>query len=69
MERFPAYAPELNPDERVWNHCKAALANGRPGTLDELMTTLEHVSRKARRRPRLLRSFVTGSDLPSFLRP
>ena len=69
VETFPAYAPELNPDEQVWNHCKAALANGRPDDLDELMATLTRVSRKARRRPSLLRSFVTASDLPSFLRP
>ena len=69
VERFPAYAPDLNPDERVWGHCKAALANGRPDNLDELMATLERLTRKARRRPSLLRSFVTGSELPPFLRP
>jgi transposase len=68
VERFPAYAPDLNPDERVWGHCKAALANGRPDNLDELMATLERLTRKARRRPSLLRSFITGSDLPSLLR-
>jgi transposase len=68
VERFPAYAPDLNPDERVWNHCKAALANGRPDNLDELMATLEGLSQKARRRPSLLRSFVTSSDLPPLLR-
>jgi transposase len=68
VERFPAYAPDLNPDERVWNHCKAALANGRPDNLDELMARLERLSQKARRRPSLLRSFVTGSDLPPLLR-
>ena len=67
VEAFPAYAPDLNPDERVWNHCKAALANGRPDNLDELMATLERLTRKARRRPPLLRSFITGSDLPSLL--
>jgi len=68
-EAFPAYAPELNPDERVWGHCKAALANGRPDNLDELLATLERVTRKARARPCLLRSFITGSDLPPLLRP
>ncbi len=68
VESFPAYAPELNPDERVWGHCKTLLANGRPDNLDELMATLQRVTRKARRRPALLRSFITGSDLPPFLR-
>jgi transposase len=68
VESFPAYAPELNPDEQVWTHCKGALANGRPDNLDELMATLARVTQKARRRPSLLRSFVTGSELPPFLR-
>ena len=68
VESFPAYAPELNPDEQVWNHCKGALANGRPDNLDELMVTLTCVTQKARRRPSLLRSFITGSKLPPFLR-
>jgi transposase len=30
VERFPAYAPELNPDEWAWSHLKTSLANGRP---------------------------------------
>ena len=68
IESFPAYAPELNPDEQVWNHCKAALANGRPDNLDELMATLVSVTQEARRHPSVLRSFVTGSDLPPLLR-
>jgi transposase len=68
VERFPAYAPDLNPDERVWGHCKAALANGRPDNLDELMAELESLTRTARRRPSLLRSFITSSDLPPLLR-
>ena len=69
VERFPPYAPELNPDERVWAHCKAVLANGRPDNLDELMAALVKVTKQARRRPDLLRSFLTGSALPPFLRP
>jgi transposase len=69
VERFPPYAPELNPDERVWAHCKATLANGRPDNLDELMATLVKVTKRARQRPALLRSFITGSALPSFVRP
>ena len=38
LEWFPGYAPELNPDELVWAHFKAKLANGHPDNLDELMT-------------------------------
>ena len=38
---FPPYAPELNPDEGVWNHLKSTLASGRPDTQAELMDVLE----------------------------
>lgn len=26
VEHLPAYSPELNPDEQVWNHAKGRLA-------------------------------------------
>ena len=67
IERFPGYAPDLNPDEFVWAHFKATLANGRPDNLEELMTALCRITKKARQRPELLRSFVTASELPAFL--
>ena len=67
-ERFPSYAPELNPDEWVWRHMKHELANSRPDNLDELMESLCHLTKKARKRKELVASFVTASDLPSFLR-
>jgi len=37
---LPPYAPELNPDEGVWRHAKADLANGRPDDLATLLTTV-----------------------------
>src|SRR5208337_4085220 len=37
LEHFPAYAPELNPDEGVWSLAKRELANGCPLDVDELM--------------------------------
>ena len=67
VERFPGYAPELNPDELVWAHFKAALANGRPDDLDELLAALCRLTIKVRTRPDLIRSFIAGSDLPPFL--
>ena len=67
VARFPAYAPELNPDEQVWNHFKATLANGCPMTLDELVDDLSRLARRARRSPALLRGFIRESDLPPFL--
>lgn len=67
IEWFPSYAPELNPDEFVWTHCKNALANSRPDNVDELLDRLCRVAREIRRRPHLVRSFVQASDLPAFL--
>jgi len=64
VERFPAYAPELNPDELVWNYLKGELANGRPDTVNELLDDLTRVTRRLRRAPALLRGFVVGSALP-----
>lgn len=64
VERFPAYAPELNPDEQVWGHLKGTLANGRPDTAEELLDDLTRVTRSLRRKSKLLRGFVLGSDLP-----
>jgi transposase len=67
LEWFPGYAPELNPDELVWAHFKATLANGHPQNLDELERTLCRMTKAVRHRSDLLRSFVTGSELPDFL--
>lgn len=67
VERSPAYAPEVNPDEQVWNHFKTTLANGCPMTLDELVDDLTRVARHTRRSPALLRGFIRESDLPPFL--
>jgi transposase len=66
VERFPAYAPELNPDELVWNYLKGGLANGRPDTVDALLADLTRVTRQLRRSPALLRAFIVGSELPSL---
>lgn len=69
VESFPGYAPELNPDEFVWSHFKAELANGRPETIDELMASLTVLTKSVANSPRHLRGFVLGSDLPAFLSP
>lgn len=67
VERFPAYAPELNPDEFVWAYLKRALANGRPDSLGDLLATLSRLTRRVGHRPDLLRSFIRASDLPISL--
>jgi len=63
---LPRLCPDLNPDEFVWTHFKATLANGRPDNLDELMVALCRITKKARKRTELLRSFITASELPAF---
>jgi transposase len=64
---FPAYAPELNPDEGVWNHLKTTLANGRPDTQAELMDVLADEVCRLAASPSLLRACIRQSDLPLFL--
>jgi transposase len=64
LERFPAYAPELNPDEGVWSQADNALANGRPDDLDELSVALHHTLRHLRRSQAKLRWCVHQSELP-----
>jgi len=67
LEPFPPYAPELNPDEGVWNHLKRKLANGRPDTQSELMDVLaDEICRLAASQP-LLRGCIQQSELPPFL--
>ena len=64
LECLPAYAPELNPDELVWNHMKRALANSLPKDTKALHRQLRKPLRRLRRSQRLLRSCVNASELP-----
>ena len=67
LEPFPPYAPELNPDEGVWNHLKNKLANGRPDTKNELMDLLSDEICCMAASQALLRGCIKQSDLPPFL--
>lgn len=58
IEHFPAYAPELNPDEGVWNQLKARLANGLPDNQDRLWGALTLELEGLRRSPVQLRACV-----------
>jgi transposase len=64
---FPPYAPELNPDEGVWNHLKNNLANGRPDTQAELMDVLADDICRLAASQSLLQGCIQQSDLPPFL--
>lgn len=61
---FPAYAPELNPDEFVWTKAKRHLSNSAPQDLGELTRHLRRSIRRLRRSQRLLWSCIFASDLP-----
>jgi transposase len=68
IEHFPAYAPELNPDEGVWSLAKRELANSSPRDIDELMEGMLRSIDGIRDSPEKLRGCIMQSELPSFLR-
>jgi transposase len=68
IEHFPAYAPELNPDEGVWSQAKRELANSCPRDVEELVDDLLRSIDGIRSSREKLRGCILQSDLPSFLR-
>ena len=67
LEAFPAYAPELNPDEGVWTHLKRDLSNSRPDDQNELSDAVIDVLEDLTRSQSRLRGCIRQSDLPPFL--
>jgi hypothetical protein len=65
IEEFPAYAPELNPVEPLWNDCKGPTANSLPRARREIRRSLQANPRRVRRSQAKLRSFILASELPS----
>jgi transposase len=65
LERFPGYAPELNPAEQVWNDFKGHTANSLLRNKQDIRLHLHASARRVRRSGDKLRSFVLASDLPS----
>lgn len=64
IELLPAYAPELNPTEQVWNHTKYAdLANYIPDDIHELGVEVAGSMLETRTKPGLLRSFFNWAGL------
>lgn len=61
--RFPAYAPELNPDEYVWTQTKRHLANATPQDVDELCKALRMAIRKLGSSQQLLKACLRMSSL------
>ena len=67
IKHFPAYAPELNPDEGVWSLAKRELANGSPLNVDELMKDVIRSINRVRTSREKLRGCILQSDLSKFL--
>jgi transposase len=64
-EDFPGYAPELNPDEQVWNWTKnVPLANRPADNNDQLFDQLIESLTELQQRPDLLSAFIDHSGLP-----
>jgi transposase len=63
-EDFPGYAPELNPDEQVWNWTKSGpLANRPAEDTDWLFDQLVESLTDLQQRPDLLAAFIDHSGL------
>jgi len=63
-ERFPGYAPELNPDEYVWSHTKyAELSNYAAPDLKTLREVVEGHLHRLHQDKKLLRSFIAHAYL------
>jgi DDE superfamily endonuclease len=64
VERLPAYAPELNPVERLWSSLKAIeLANLTSPTLAEVIDQAHRSIQRVRRNPHLAYSFLRHAGL------
>ena len=59
---LPTYAPELNPDEQVWNHGKARLAKLFIQTKDQLVEEVRSILRSIQRSQNLVLSFFQMKD-------
>ena len=64
LERLPAYAPELNPDEGLWQQLKGIeLRNLCCFDLRHLRDELRTAVKRVRRKPRILKGCFAGAGL------
>lgn len=65
LERLAAYAPDLNPDEGVWQHLKdVELRNPCCSDLGELRCPLCLATMRLQNKPHWLRACFAGAGLP-----
>ncbi|MDP9352109.1 MAG: transposase [Chloroflexota bacterium] len=64
LERFPGYAPELDPQEGVWRHLKRVeMRNLCCSDLQETRRELRAACQRLRQRPHIIRSCLRHSGL------
>jgi transposase len=64
LERLPAYAPGLNPDEGVWQHLKhVELRNLCCRDLEHLSAELNLAVKRLREKPSTIQSLFAGAGL------
>jgi transposase len=65
LEQLPAYAPDLNPDEGVWQQLKnVELRNVSCKDMAHLRCELDLAIRRLRGKPHVIQSFFAGAGLP-----
>ena len=66
---LPAYAPELNPVETVWSHCKYhQMANFTPKDIHELYGKAQSSMKKIKMKDGLIKQLSQNSELVKMLR-
>jgi transposase len=64
LERLPAYAPELNPGEGLWQQLKGVeLRNVCCFNISHLRKELRDAVKRVRRKPRVIHGFFRGAKL------
>ena len=64
LERLPAYAPELNPGEGLWQQPKGVeLRNVYCGNMPQLRGDLRDAVKRVRRKSRIIQGFFRGAGL------
>ncbi len=64
VEWLPAYAPDLNPVEQIWNHTKYSdLANYLPADVEELAEAVTHSVQAQPKQPSLVQSYFQFAGL------
>jgi len=62
MAFLPAYSPELNPDEQVWNHAKARLAKLPIASKENMKSSFLSILRSIQKSTDLIKSFFRMKD-------